>query len=466
MRWSQHIVGYGLVLIFLAQNSQAMEASQDTLKTGNLDQGKVLRLEEAVQIALKRNLQLRASRKATRAASWGVKNAYAQFLPRVDFAFNYLRMDLATVDRANIFVDVGRELVKQFAPNEDPNQIRPNAWHDSYGSSVTVAQPLFTGGALLANLGVAHAQDVTAQANLANTEQDVILNTQKAYYEVLKAQELVNVAKSLVESSDEHLNSARQKVAAGLRSKTEILRWEVQKANAESYIVRAENALEIARPALNQVLGLELDVNYQVSPVEDVDVQVPPEQAQQIDIALRRNPAVDVMRANVDLADAQVKVARSNFTPKVSLAYNYSWEANNTLALDSYKTWTVGIITQFPIFNGFRDYTELQKAHALKNQMKEVQSDFTRGLELQVKQASAGLKAGKKQMVLVEKALALAEENNRVVEKSYDVGLASNLDYLDAQNALNQARWDYVDAKYDYLLAKATLARIMGVLGQ
>lgn len=429
--------------------------------------GKILKLDEAVQTALEKNLQLKAARKGASAASWGVKNAYTQFLPSVNIGLTYARLDGGTLDRANAFYNfVNDPNNAAFLPDELRRNVRPGAWRDSYGPSVSVTQPIFTGGTLLANVSVAQAQDLTAQANLSNTEQQVIYQTQQAYFNVLRAQELLVVAKDFLQTAEEHLSSARKQVDAGLRSKTEILRWEVQKANAENFLARAENGLALSRPALNQVLGLELNTEYAVAPVEDLPVSIPASVDEQIATALRKNPGVRVMEANVDLAGAQVKVERSNFTPKVALAYNYSWEANNTLKLDSYKTWSLGIAAQFPIFNSFRDYTNLQKAQETRAQTEELQQDFERGLSLQVLQASQNLDLAKKQVSLTEKAKAQAEENFRVIKKSYEVGLASNLDFLDAQNTQSQARWDNVNAKYDLLLAKTALAQAMGVLKQ
>ncbi len=464
VRWMRVVRRLLLSAVFflLGTEATAQPAGDDTNVAP--PNGKILKLDEAIQTALEKNLQLKAARQSTEAANWGVKNAYTQFLPSVNLNFNYVRLDGGTVDRANIFTDVGRELVKQFAPNEDPNQIRPSAWRNSYGPSVSVTQPIFTGGTLLANVSVAQALDMTAQANFSNTEQQVIYNTQFAYFNVLRAHELIVVAKDQLQTAEEHLSSARKQVEAGLRSKTEILRWEVQKANAESFLARAENGLALARPALNQVLGLELNTEYSVLPVDDLPVTIPATVDEQIAIALRKHPGLRVMEANVDLAGAQVKVERSNFTPKVALGYNYSWEANNTLKLDSYKTWSLGITAQFPIFNSFRDYTNLQKAQATKQQTVTMQQDFERGLRLQVLQASQNLDLAKRQLTLTEKARAQAEENFRVIKRSYEVGLASNLDFLDAQNAQNQARWDNVNTKYDFLLAKTALAQAMGVL--
>jgi len=467
VRWTFVIRNWLLITVYwLLLTEAAAQPAGDDMKVAPPN-GKILKLDEAIQTALAKNLQLQAARQSTEASSWGVKNAYTLFLPSVNVALSYARLDGGTLDRANAFYNfVNDPNSGGVLPDELKRNVRPGAYRNSYGPSVSVTQPIFTGGTLLANVNVAQAMDMTAQANLADTEQQVIYNTQLAYFNVLRAHDLIVVAKDQLQTAEEHLSSARKQVDAGLRSKTEILRWEVQKANAESFLAQAENGLALARPALNQVLGLELNAEFSVIPVEDIPVQIPATVDEQVATALRKYPGLRVMEANVDLAGAQVKVERSNFTPKVALAYNYSWEANNTLKLDSYKTWSLGIAAQFPIFNGFRDYTNLQKAQATKQQTVTMQQDFERGLRLQVLQASQNLDLAKRQVTLTEKARAQAEENFRIIKRSYEVGLAANLDFLDAQNAQNQARWDNVNVKYNYLLAKTALAQAMGVLKQ
>jgi outer membrane protein len=223
--------------------------------------------------------------------------------------------------------------------------------------------------------------------------------------------------------------------------------------------------MALAKPSLNQVLGLEMNADYTVVLVDDLPIEIPATIEERTAMALRKNPGMRVAQANVDLAGAQVQVARSNFVPKLGLVYNYSWEANNTISLDSYKTWALGISAQFPIFTGFRDYSTLQQAQETRNQTETLQQDFERILRLQVLRASQALDLAQKSVTLTQKERDFSEENHRVIKHSYEVGLASNLDYLDAQNAMNRARWDYIDARYFYLLSKTALARAMGVLG-
>ncbi len=426
---------------------------------------KALKLDDAVQIALQNNYYLNASRKAAGAASWGVKRAYTEFLPSVNFSLAYTRLDNATLDRANAFFDFVNDPDNQI-PDELRRNVRPGAYRNSFGPSISVTQPIFAGGALVANLNQWQANDLRAQADLQNTEQQTVLNVQQTYFGVLKANDLLAVARDYLQTTEEHLHSARRKVEAGLRSRSEILRWEVQKATAESQLILAENRLTIAKTALNQVLGVDLNTEYSLNPVDDVPVNVPSTLAEQTELALQKHPGLRVAEAIVEVANAQTQVARSNFVPKVSLAYNYGWEANDTFAFDSYKQWSLGIVATFPIFNSFRDYAGYQQTRKTTQQMEDLREDYKRSLALQVKQASLNLEAAKKRVNITEKAQAEAEENFRIIKNSYDVGLASNLDYLDAQNANNQARWNFIDARYDFLLAKSELARAMGVLGR
>jgi len=439
-------------------------------ETGQVDSsapaGKQLTLDEAIKVALQNNLSLRAASSAVRSAQWSVKKAYLDYLPRVDFGFQYLRLDKATVDRANIFTDVGRELVRQFAPDEDPNDIRPGAWRNSYGPTVSVVQPIYTGGTLRAQLGLAQAEELRNQANREETYQQVILDTQTAYYQVLKAQELLALAQESYRSSQQHLETARKMLEVGLRSRSEVLRFEVQLASAESQLVVAENDVDLAKSKLNLVMGVDLDNEVNLTPVKDFRWQAPPTLAEQMAVARQRHPGLRVAKSNVSVQQSAVAIARSGFLPKVSLAYNYGWEANDTFAFDSFTTWSFAITASIPVFSSFQNYAELQKEREGLKQARSLEQDFVRSLQLQVKQASLNLQAAEKRITIAEKAVEEASENLRILSKSYSVGLASSLDVIDAQLATTQAKASLIEARYDYFLAKAQLARAMGVLGK
>lgn len=429
--------------------------------------GPYLTLDEAIKTTLQNNPSLQAAGLGTKSAQWGVKKAYLDFLPQVNFGFQYVRLDNGTLDRANAFYNfVNDPSNSAFLPDELRSNVRPGAWANSYGPSVSVVQPIYTGGVLRAQLGVAQATDVRSQANLEETRQQVIFDTQGTYLQTLKAMELVALAQEAHRSAQEHLQTTSKMLEVGMRARNEVLRFEVALAIAENNLVVAQNNFELMKAALNRVMGVDIERPMTLKPVDDFSWEAPRTLQEQTEIALRRHPGLQVMKSTVSMQHAAVGVARSGFMPKVNLAYNYSWEANDTWAFDSYKTWNLAIVASIPVFNSFQNYAGLRREQETLGQVKKLEDEFARGLQLQVKQASLNLTAADKRMAITEKAVEEANENLRIVMSSYQVGLLSSLDVVDAEVAVTQAKASRIEARYDYFIAKAQLARAMGVLGR
>ena len=98
----------------------------------------LLTIDETIEIALNKNPELLASHEGYKSARWEAKRSYLQYLPKVQLNLDFTRMDFATVRRANVFVPVGRNLIRQFAPDQDPNDIRPSAYFNNYSTTFFV----------------------------------------------------------------------------------------------------------------------------------------------------------------------------------------------------------------------------------------------------------------------------------------------------------------------------------------
>ncbi|MFQ5709859.1 MAG: TolC family protein, partial [bacterium] len=214
--------------------------------------GQIITLDQAIETALANNPTLKAARQGLSAAQHRVKESKLDLLPKADLRFGYSRLDPATVRRGNVFVGVGRALVEQFNAG-DPNDIRPGAYDDNFSTNLQVVQPIYNGGANWAAVGMARAQAEGNEHALEDTKQEVILQVKTRYLRILQTQELVALAQKSLLSSEEHLKSSQKMLEVGLRNRTEVLRWEVQKANEEGRLVEAENNLTFAFAALKEV---------------------------------------------------------------------------------------------------------------------------------------------------------------------------------------------------------------------
>ncbi len=464
----RRIVANKLVLVLVLMGEVIL--LQGALPAPAQTDGKVLTLDEAIGIALRRNPSLAAARANQRASRWDVRKAYLNLLPKVDLGQSLVRIDQGAFARASVFPAIGRGLI-QFLQATNPDAVRgvdPNDIRDAYrtmwGTSLQVVQPIYNGGAEWASIGMAEARESSERWNVEATRQDVILETRKAYLNALRAREFAALARQSLEASKRHLESARRMLESGLRSRTEVLRWEVQVANDEANLIDAENRLEIARAALVNVMGLKEEATFQIADLSEEPRPIRQSVDELVRLAQRHDPGLRTAEAGVQAQRAGVRLAWSGFQPKINLFYNRAWEQNNTLALDGFSTWSASISVSLPIFHSFTEYANLKRAKETLTSAQKMKERYERGLTLRVKSAALNARSAWRRLQVHQKAVQEAEENLRVVNHLFEAGMAANIDVIDAQLAATSARANAISARYDYFLARAELERVVGVL--
>ncbi|UCE17952.1 MAG: TolC family protein [Gemmatimonadota bacterium] len=421
-------------------------------------------MEKAIDIALRQNPALQSAAYNLKAAGWEVKRSYFNLLPNVDVEFGYNRLDNATVRRANVFYDVGREYFADF-PGVDPDDIRPSAWLNSYGTRINVIQPIYNGGANWAGVSMSIASKTQQKHSLDETKQDIIFRVQESYFNVLKAQEMVALMKETLQSTQEHLNTTRRMMEVGLRSRADELRWEVQLADDEGNLITVENQLAIAETALKNVMGVEYEEHFELEPIQGMPRDdIEPIQTL-IDTAMDYHPGIQAMESAVDIQRADVRLAWAGFQPKVNFIYSYGWERNNTLALDSFEDWSASVSVDIPIFHSFSEYASLKRAKAHLKSVQQAEEEYRRAVAMQLTNASLNVKSAFKKVTIAQKAVEGAAENLRIIENKYEVGMASNVEVIDVQVAYTGAKVNAINALYDYHIAKADLEKSMGTIG-
>lgn len=423
----------------------------------------LLSLDQAVKVGLQHNPGLQAAHQNTASARWAERRAYTRWMPKVAANSGYTRLDKQTVRRANVFTDIGRQLGQQFGgPGFDPEDIKPAAYRNTYSTSVSVIQPIYNGGAEWAGIRMARSGHQASEYALRNTEQEVVLKIKQAYFNVLKAQELVHLMKEAAASTREHVTHVERMYKVGMRNRADVLRWEVQRAEDEGNIVQAENGLAIAKAALNEAMGVPLEMEYTLEPIAEEDHVQGDLSAEEIAQAVRTHPSVQATQAAMDLQKASVHLAWSGFQPKVNFAYIYSWEQDDDLRPDGDKTWSASVQVHFPIFSSLGDYVEVKKAKADLRMAEATVQQVKQGIYLQATSAALNVKAARTRIEIARKAVEHAEENVRVVQSMYEVGTVSNIDFIDAQLAHTGARINAINALYDFYIAEAALERALG----
>jgi outer membrane protein len=422
-----------------------------------------LTMEKAVATALEMNQSLRGAGHDLESSRWGTKNAYSNFLPKITLDAGVTRIDPETDRRANASLEFIRAAAGPLGiPQSMLADLRPFTYRDTYNAGLTVVQPLYNGGAEIAGVKAAGAIEDKSSFAYRDTEQDVIARTRIAYYQVLGAQELVSLSSEGLDRTKRYLEMTRRRESLGMRTKTDVDRWDVQRAADEASLIRAQNLLAVRRLQLNEVLGVDLSREYRLAQPAPVDTLAAARGIAPGD--LETHPAWLMMDANLRLADAGVSMSWTAFKPRVNAAFQYGWEKNNTIALDGYRPWALALTISWPIFNGFGDYANLQRANEEYDRTRSQVELFRRGLLMQATSARLNVRAARQLMDVAEKARHQAREVLDSVTRRYETGGASNVDLIDVQTAYTSANVSYINAEYDYSIALVQLARATGTI--
>jgi outer membrane protein len=437
-----------------------------------------LSLDKAVTTALDQNQSLLSAAHDLTASRWGKWNAVSNFLPRVEIDAGVTRIDPETERRANAAVDFIKAVAGPLGiPPSMLADLKPFAYRDTWATDLTVVQPIYNGGAELVGLSAANKLEEKSEFAYQDVEQDVIAHTRIGYYTVLKAQELVGLTKEAADRNKRYLDMTRRREALGQRTRTDVLRWEVQYASSQGSVITAENGLAMARIQLNEIMGVDLNREFTLEPVGRPDSAVMvasmtlsgeslPAERPLDPVFVESHPSMKVMEANLALADVQVAQSWVNFKPRINAAFQYGWERNNTVALDGIRPWALALTVSFPIFNGFGDFTNLEKARFEYKKTEAQVESYRRGLLMAATNARLTLRASEQRMETARKAQEQALEVLNAVTRKYETGGASNVDLIDVQTAFTSARTDYIVAYYDFLIADTQLARATGTLSR
>ncbi|MBN1779828.1 TolC family protein [bacterium] len=416
-----------------------------------------LSVEQCVSISLQNNPQLAQSRFSKDMAGRDVIDAMANFLPSARFSMGYNH----TVNgpRNAVWFDPTTGLAK-------PTQIAEEmSWSSSAGLSAS--QSLFSGGYNYFNLKNSLAMKRSAEFQLEDTRQQVIYMVKERYYNLLKAQKLLDVSQEALKSSEESFKLADAKYQVGTAPKSEMLQFKVELENAKLAMIEAQHNLSIARTLLNQVLGIDMDEDIQV--VDDWEM---PELDVELDQALRlceeNHPQLLKSVADVDGAKTYIGMAASSFLPYVTANYYYGWSHQDfgeiKHARDRNYNWSLGVTLSFPLFQGFTRISSMSRAMLNHKMNKEILNYTERQLDLELKQAYFSLQQAKKKITVTEDAEEAADETLRLNKEKYNLGAGTMLDLINAQSSYTLAKSNRIQALYDYKFAVARLKRAMGRL--
>lgn len=335
--------------------------------------------------------------------------------------------------------------------------------------ALNVRQTLFSGGGVRAALQAQSALREAALLDLQATINNVLFEVRTRFYNVLLAREQIGVQESNVQLLQEQLTIARNRFEAGASSNFEVLRSEVTLANAQPALIRARNNYRTAIDELRQALGYH---NPRMESIRKV-----PEFVGTLDftkVSYDLQPSLEAARANrpelrrlerlEEAREAGVKNARSNYYPDLALVGGYEFRKSNFSERfgDSLDGWTVGVQSNWAVFDGMRTRGLVAQARSQLNQARLLTEETSLAIEVDVRRSLSSLQEAAELADAAAKVVTQAEEALRLADARYSAGTVTQLDVLEARVQLTESRLNQVTANYSYNVAVASVRRALG----
>ncbi len=416
-------------------------------------------LRECVRIALANNPGLKAAESEAGIAHEEVRQARSALLPSLDFNGSY-RHQSAVPELSVPPVTV------PFWP--DPISIMPEGMSlgtkDVYDFKMTLTQPLFTGFRLSNRKAAAVAVASGRASDLDRQRAELIFKVETAYATVLKTQKYIEIARSAREQVAAHLQDVETLVAQGLARRDELLRVQVKLSEAELSLVKAENGHEMARAALENLLGQSLPVDAKLS---GMDAEVSAARDLQTSLALARHnrPELAGMTQAKAAGQAAKKIAQGSRWPAVAAfgTMAYGKPGLDFLKKEAMDYWLVGVGAEWNLWDWGVTSSQIQQAELKLRSIAENERQLGDAIQLDVKQAHLRCLETAKSLTVTEQMVQQASASYEVIERQYKQGVASHSDYFDAQSELTRARLVHAEAQIEDNLAQANWRRAVGL---
>ncbi|MBQ4229109.1 MAG: TolC family protein [Bacteroidaceae bacterium] len=330
---------------------------------------------------------------------------------------------------------------------------------------VSLTQPLYMGGKITAAYRMASRGAEMAEENIRLTESQVILNTDEAYMQAIRARQLADVARSYKQLLEELMKNVESAVRHGLKTRNDQMKVQVKLNEAELAIQRAENGIRLSTMNLCHVIGLPLNTPLQLDADQFSDAV--PATIPTDGLSIDARPESAILQAKTDIASQQVKLTRSDYLPQLAMFAGYSYvngiKLSGSKLLDT-GAGAVGATLKVPLITfGERTY-KLRSAKARQQIAQTEQQDLTEQMQLELAQAANNFDEAQTELGITQRSLEQAEENMRLARQQYDAGLEPLSQLLDAQAMWQQASADHVNAKCQLQVAHTKLLKAQGVL--
>lgn len=424
--YSQRSMLLGLALLMFCQSASAASVE--------------LSLNDSIALAFKNNPVVQIAEANKDKSTWAVRAAQAGKGITIDYTHSDMRSS---------------------APPTGTGSLAAVSPYNYFSNKISASIPLYTGGRLESAIAQAKLGLKVSELDTHAVKQQLRLDTTIGYFNVLQSVNMLEIARQTERDFAAHLKRVQEMYDTGVVARHDVLQTKVKLANAENNLVIAQNQYNLAVYSLNKTIGLPLRgeiktkelLTYQKYAFDLGDITL---------YGLTHRPEMAQQQANIKIAEKQVNIAQGDKRPTIILTGINSWD-DQDFAGTKNRDWTAMLVTQFNVFDSGNTDAKVNQAKASVIAAREQARQTKDNISLEISDAYLSLREAEKRIdtnnVAVEEAIA----NFDIAKDRYSAGVGTNLDVMDAELALSQAKTNYIQSLYDYNTSKARLDKAMGL---
>ena len=403
----------------------------------------VYTLEECVEMGLREAAAARNAERDARIAVTRIGQVRAQLLPDLKAKGGYTRLD-------------------EVPEYESDGEMEPTGREDNYAAGVEVSQLMYSGGSVGAALKAAKLYREIAQTRIRQTENELVRDIQVGFNDILLADEQVKVQEASLAQLEDLLKQAETRRRQETASEFDVLTARVKVANERPVLILARKRADLARAAFRSLIHLEPE-NFMLSG----ELAYVPEERSLEDWqeqGLEQRPELVELRHFLGMRQADIRAEQGGYLPQIRAFANYEGtNPESGSARDEWEWgWTAGVTAEWDLFDGALRRNRIAEKRLELEKEQETLADTERQVLLEIQTHYLDLKQAEETVAASAETVALAEKSLEIARTRYENGLATYLDYTDANLALNVARVTRLLALHEHMNALARLRQASG----
>ena len=423
-----------------------------------------LTLEETVTRAMTGNPDILISQLGVRRANSQLRAAKGSFLPQVGIDGQYAR----NLKRPVFFLPAGTNFPGGGGGGgPEEGTVIEAGFDNSYQMAAQANVPVYN-RELIANARAAKTAVAVNERGVDISKNEIRMQIQKAYYDVLLAEESLAVLNQSLINAQQNFENTRTQFARELVPQYDVIRAEVQVENIRPSILQAQNDLEGALSNLKLLANIPDEAPLVLA--ETLEGFLESSNAEFLNtFSVDDNPNLLQLDAQKFLQQQQIKVQQASYFPVLSAFANYAFQsqANNFDFRDYFwvNTSAVGLQLSVNVFQGFIRARQVEQAR-LDLEQTEIQRQYlSKTLTVQARNALNRVKRAKAALEAQQANIAQAQKGFEIAQVSYQSGFGTLIEVNDAELALTQSRLSYLEVVYEYLNAIADFEQLTGANG-